>query len=52
MAGKDNDFLGEARPQPELNIGYLPQEPQLDENKDVRGNVRMGLVKLVQLRKN
>ena len=43
MAGLDNDFLGEARPQPELNIGYLPQEPQLDESKDVRGNVEDGL---------
>ncbi|MEE3240296.1 MAG: energy-dependent translational throttle protein EttA [Pseudomonadota bacterium] len=43
MAGLDNDFLGEARPQPELNIGYLPQEPQLDESKDVRGNIEDGL---------
>lgn len=43
MAGLDNDFLGEARPQPELNIGYLPQEPQLDESKNVRGNVEDGL---------
>ncbi len=43
MAGLDSDFLGEARPQPDLNIGYLPQEPKLDENKDVRGNVEDGL---------
>src|SRR5579885_1478180 len=39
MAGVDKDYLGEARPQPGLMIGYLPQEPQLDPSKDVRGNV-------------
>ncbi|AKJ95553.1 ABC transporter ATP-binding protein [Thioalkalivibrio versutus] len=39
MAGVDTDIVGEARPQPGINIGYLSQEPQLDENKDVRGNV-------------
>lgn len=36
MAGVDTDILGEARPQPNLHIGYLPQEPQLDPNKTVR----------------
>jgi ATP-binding cassette ChvD family protein len=39
MAGLDTDILGEARPQPGIHIGFLPQEPQLDPNKDVRGNV-------------
>ncbi|WP_218352686.1 energy-dependent translational throttle protein EttA [Alteromonas lipotrueiana] len=39
MAGLDTDIEGEARPQPGINIGYLPQEPQLDETKDVRGNI-------------
>ena len=39
MAGVDNEIEGEARPQPGINIGYLPQEPQLDETKDVRGNI-------------
>ncbi|MFT4941591.1 MAG: sulfate-transporting ATPase [Paraglaciecola sp.] len=39
MAGIDKDFEGEAIPQSNLKIGYLPQEPQLDESKDVRGNV-------------
>lgn len=39
MAGVDTEIEGEARPQPGLNIGYLPQEPQLDESKDVRGNI-------------
>ncbi|MBE9516291.1 MAG: energy-dependent translational throttle protein EttA [Proteobacteria bacterium] len=39
MAGIDTDIEGEARPAPGINIGYLPQEPQLDESKDVRGNV-------------
>ncbi|KAB7622772.1 energy-dependent translational throttle protein EttA [Alkalilimnicola sp. S0819] len=39
MAGVDTDIEGEARPQPGTRIGYLPQEPELDESKDVRGNV-------------
>lgn len=43
MAGIDTDILGEARPQPGINIGYLSQEPQLDPTKDVRGNVEEGL---------
>lgn len=43
MAGVDQDIIGEARPQPGINIGYLSQEPQLDPTKDVRGNVEEGL---------
>ena len=43
MAGVDKDFLGEARPLPGTRIGYLPQEPQLDPAKDVRGNVMDGV---------
>ena len=43
MAGVDTDIIGEARPQPGINIGYLPQEPQLDDSKDVKGNVEDGL---------
>ncbi len=39
MAGVDTDIIGEARPQAGIKIGYLPQEPQLDDTKDVRGNV-------------
>ncbi len=39
MAGLDTEFNGEARPQTGIKVGYLPQEPQLDETKDVRGNV-------------
>ncbi|MEI2772108.1 MAG: energy-dependent translational throttle protein EttA [Candidatus Competibacter sp.] len=39
MAGTDTDILGEARPQPGIKIGFLPQEPQLDPTKDVRGNI-------------
>ncbi|MCF2948234.1 energy-dependent translational throttle protein EttA [Paraglaciecola aquimarina] len=39
MAGLDTDIEGEAIPQAGLKIGYLPQEPQLDETKDVRGNI-------------
>ena len=43
MAGVDTEFSGEARAQPGTKIGYLPQEPQLDESKDVRGNVEDGM---------
>jgi ATP-binding cassette ChvD family protein len=43
MAGVDKEFLGEAWPAPGLKIGYLPQEPQLDPNKDVKGNVDEGV---------
>ncbi len=43
MAGIDTEIEGEARPQPGINIGYLPQEPQLDPDKDVRGNVEEGV---------
>jgi ATP-binding cassette ChvD family protein len=43
MAGVDTDIDGEARPQPGIKIGYLPQEPQLDAGKDVRGNVEEAL---------
>ena len=39
MAGIDQEIEGEARPQSGIEIGYLPQEPQLDPSKDVRGNV-------------
>jgi ATP-binding cassette ChvD family protein len=43
MAGVDKDYDGEARPQPNINIGYLAQEPELDESTDVRGNVEQGV---------
>ncbi|HET9041243.1 MAG TPA: energy-dependent translational throttle protein EttA [Gemmatimonadales bacterium] len=43
MAGVDKDFLGDARPLPGTRIGFLPQEPQLDPSKDVRGNVMDGV---------
>jgi ATP-binding cassette ChvD family protein len=43
MAGIDTDIVGEARPMPGIKIGYLPQEPQLDPDKDVRGNVEDGV---------
>jgi len=46
MAGLDSEHLGEARPQPGIKIGYLPQEPQLDPDKDVRGNVEEALADL------
>ena len=43
MAGIDTEIEGEARPQPGINIGFLTQEPQLDESLDVRGNVEQGV---------
>jgi len=43
MAGVDTEFEGEARPQPGIKIGFLPQEPQLDASKDVRGNVEVAV---------
>src|SRR6184192_1664283 len=46
MAGVDRDFLGEAFPAAGLRIGYLPQEPQLDPAKDVRGNVEEGVAEV------
>jgi ATP-binding cassette ChvD family protein len=46
MAGIDREFEGEARPQPGINIGFLPQEPQLDADKDVRGNVEEGVAEI------
>ena len=44
MAGVDKDFNGEARPQAGIRIGYLAQEPELDNSKDVRANVELGVV--------
>ena len=49
MAGVEKDYLGEARPQPGIRIGYLPQEPQLDPTKDVKGNVEEGVAETKKL---
>ncbi|HEX2597064.1 MAG TPA: energy-dependent translational throttle protein EttA, partial [Luteimonas sp.] len=43
MAGVDQDFVGEARPQPGIKVGYLAQEPQLDPNHTVREAVEVGV---------
>jgi sulfate-transporting ATPase len=43
MAGVDTEISGEARPMPGIKVGYLPQEPSLNESKDVRGNVEEGV---------
>jgi ATP-binding cassette ChvD family protein len=48
MAGVDTDIEGEARPQTGIRVGYLPQEPQLDETTDVRGNVEAALAEVKQ----
>ena len=49
MAGVDQEFDGEARPQSGINVGYLSQEPQLDASKDVRGNVEEGVQALMDM---
>eukprot|EP01032_Pedospumella_encystans_P033647 gene33647-38022_t len=46
MAGIDTDIQGEARPMPGLNIGYLPQEHQLDPTQTVRESVEAGMGKV------
>lgn len=50
MAGVDTDIEGEAIPMPGLNIGYLPQEPQLDPEKTVRETVEEGMGEVIQAR--
>ena len=49
MAGVDPDFDGEARPQAGINIGYLPQEPELNPDKTVREVVEEGMGQLTQM---
>jgi ATP-binding cassette ChvD family protein len=49
MAGLDNDFTGEAQPGPGIKVGFLPQEPELDPEKDVMGNVQDGVAELRDL---
>ncbi|SAL78503.1 putative ABC transporter ATP-binding protein [Caballeronia peredens] len=51
MAGVDKDIEGEATPMPNLNIGYLPQEPQLDPQQTVRQAVEEGLGDVFQAQK-
>jgi len=46
MAGIDTEIEGEAIPLKGINIGYLPQEPQLDESLDVKGNVELGIAEI------
>jgi sulfate-transporting ATPase len=50
MAGIDKEYHGEARPMPGLKVGYLPQEPQLDPNKNVRENVEEALSEIIGLK--
>jgi ATP-binding cassette ChvD family protein len=49
MAGVDREFDGEARPQPGIRIGYLPQEPVLDESRSVREVVEEGVSEIRDL---
>ncbi len=48
MAGLDTDIIGEARPQPGIKVGYLPQEPQLDPAKTVKQNVEEAFSEVIQ----
>jgi energy-dependent translational throttle protein EttA len=48
MAGADKEFEGEVQWQPNMTIGYLPQEPQLDPNKTVREEVESGMGDVMQ----
>ncbi len=52
MAGLDTEILGEARPADGIKIGYLAQEPELDESKDVRGNIEEAVAEVVQALKD
>lgn len=49
MAGVDQEFDGEARPQPNIRIGYLPQEPELPEQATVRDVVMEGVADIQAL---
>jgi energy-dependent translational throttle protein EttA len=49
MAGVDKEYNGEARAQTGINVGYLPQEPALNHEKDVRGNVEEGMGEVIRL---
>ncbi|HVV98646.1 MAG TPA: ATP-binding cassette domain-containing protein, partial [Rhodanobacteraceae bacterium] len=51
MAGVDTDFNGEARPQPDIKIGFLPQEPALDPEKTVRETVEEGVGEIFEAQK-
>jgi len=49
MAGEDHEFIGEAFPADGISVGYLQQEPRLDPNKDVKGNVEEGVAEIKAL---
>ncbi len=51
MAGADKEFEGEVQWQPNISIGYLPQEPQLDPNKTVREEVESGMGEVMEAKK-
>src|SRR5437870_7659618 len=51
MAGEDTEYEGEAVPMPNMRIGYLPQEPQLDPDQTVRHAVAAGLSELIDAKK-
>ncbi|MCL2627040.1 MAG: energy-dependent translational throttle protein EttA [Cystobacterineae bacterium] len=49
MAGQDKEFFGTARADPKARVGFLPQEPRLDESLNVKGNVELGVQPTLQL---
>ena len=48
MAGRDKEFIGEAWAAEGVRVGYLPQEPQLDPSKDVKGNIEEAVAPMKQ----
>src|SRR5947207_856757 len=51
MAGEDKEYEGEATPMPNMRIGFLPQEPQLDATKTVRATVEQGMAEVLDAKK-
>jgi ATP-binding cassette ChvD family protein len=49
MAGEDQEFIGEAFPADDISVGFLPQEPRLDQSKTVLGNVEEGVAEIKAL---
>ena len=49
MAGQDSEIDGEARAQKDIRVGYLPQEPALNDDLDVRGNVELGVAEVMNV---
>ena len=49
MAGEDDKFEGHSQPADGITVGYVPQEPSLDNDKSVRDNIKAGAVELMEI---